>query len=214
MHIRIGLGLLLIGAGCGEMTAEPIRSASLAITSVDIEAEESSDPYACQVSRVGAGNPDGLYPFVSLGELAYAGTCENALPGALNGCWYTGDSSCEQEGRECGGFIGSTDTATGEYKVSGGQHMLCSYPCVADDQCPAAATGNARPACMHGAEFDPATEGGQCMLRCDSGETCPDGFLCIDPGLAFGASDGSFTPAPKQCVQLHRLSLTGDPWPQ
>lgn len=214
MHIRIGLGLLLIGAGCGEMTAEPIRSASLAITSVDIVTEESSDPYACQVSRVDASSLEEPYPFLRVGELAYAGTCKSPLAGALDRCWYTADADCEREGRECGGFTGSTDTAAADYRVTGGQHMLCAYPCVADDQCPAAATGNASPACMHGPEFDPATEGGQCMLRCDAGQTCPDGFVCVDPGVAFGASDGSYTPAPAQCVQFHRLSLNAEPWPR
>ena len=90
------------------------------------------------------------------------------------------------------------------------QHMLCAYQCVADAECPAPGTGTARPACMHGPEFDPATLSGQCMLRCDAGETCPDGFVCADPGLAFVASDGSSTAAPAQCVQFHRLTLSGE----
>jgi hypothetical protein len=39
------------------------------------------------------------------------------------------------------------------------------------------------------------------MLGCANGETCPDGFVCIEPGLSFGLSDGTQWPAPAQCVQ-------------
>jgi hypothetical protein len=87
--------------------------------------------------------------------------------------------------------------------------MLCAYQCLAGTECPAPHSGTARPACMHGPEFDPATLSGQCMLRCDAGETCPDGFVCVVTGLDFVASDGSST-CPAQCVQLQRLTLSGE----
>ena len=79
--------------------------------------------------------------------------------------------------------------------------MLCEYPCVSDEQCPAPSSGNARASCMRHPEFNPLTDGGSCMLGCGNGEACPDGFVCIEPGLAFGQSDGSDWPAPAQCVQ-------------
>lgn len=213
MH-RIIIAISIIGLGCGEVTAEPIRSASLAITSVDIEAAASSDPYACDVTPVDPSDPGELVPFVTLGELGYAGTCQDAGAGTPSQCWYTADNDCASEGRECGGFYGQPDAATGGWQLSGGQHMICPHRCVADEQCPAGDTGTARPACMHAPEFNPELEVGQCMLACDSGETCPDGFVCVEPGIAFGASDGSFTNAPRQCVQLHRLTLTGRSTPR
>jgi hypothetical protein len=233
MKLRICIGSIILAVGCGEVAAEPIRSASLAINSVDIEPNASDDPYACQVRQVdgseaeepstpvrennipsahspaNASEPGGPEPFVSVGELSYAGTCKNPAPGNLSTCWYTNDITCGQDGRDCGGLT-SQHTATGASQLTVGQHMLCAYQCVADAECPAAGTGTARPACMHGPEFDPATLSGQCMLRCDAGETCPDGFGCVEPGLDFVASDGSSTPAPAQCVQFHRLTLSGE----
>lgn len=239
MNIRIGFGLLILGVGCSETTVEPIRAASLAITSVEIEPEESSDPYACKVAPIDPSAPpeppppsvressipsatvpvedaplEGLQPFLRLGDLLYAGTCQSKAPGASSQCWYTGDVSCDQEEGDCGGFVGSLDPVTGDYQVTGGQHMVCASPCVADEECPAAGTGTARPACMHAPEFNPVTESGQCMLACDNGETCPDGFICVDPGVTFVSSDGTQTPAPAQCVQFHRLTLSSDPWPR
>lgn len=233
MKFRIFIGSIILAVGCGEVTAEPIRSSSLAITGVDIEPEASNDPYACKVRQLDGSeaeepstavrennipsihsptndnDPRGPDPFVSVGELSYAGTCKNPAPGNSNTCWYTNDINCEQDGRDCGGLT-SHDTPTGAYQLTVGQHMLCNYQCVADAECPAPGTGTARPACMHGPEFDPATQSGQCILRCDAGETCPDGFVCVVPGLTFVASDGSSTPAPAQCVQLHRLTLSGE----
>src|SRR5262245_50435195 len=133
MNERICIATLIagmsLGIGCGEVTAEPIRSASWAITSVEVEAEDSADPYACEVFASDSTNSDERTPFVRLGDLAYAGRCTSPAPGALTQCWYTGDSRCEEAGRECGGFEGSIDTVTGEYRISGGQHMLCSYGC-------------------------------------------------------------------------------------
>lgn len=214
MTMKFWMSALIVCVGCGEVTAEPISSASLAITRVDIDAADSTDPYACQVSQLDTAEQSELTPFARVGELAYAAQCKSPAAGNLNQCWYTNDAGCEGADRECGGFFGGFDTATGDYQLAGGQHMLCAYPCVRDDQCPAAATGTARPGCMIPPDFDPATEGGQCMLRCGSGETCPDGFVCVDPGLSFSASDGTLVPAPAQCVQFQRLTVHGDPTPR
>jgi hypothetical protein len=211
MTMKFWLGALVVCVGCGEVTAEPIRSASLAITRVDIDAEDSQDPYACEVVSTDSAEADELqvFPFVRVGELGYAGRCQNAEQ--TTQCWYTGNTGCERAGGDCGGFSSSIDTQTGEYQLAGGQHMLCPHPCVRDDECPASATGTARPSCMLPPDFNPATDGGTCMLGCGAGETCPDGFVCIQPGLSFSSSDGTNVPAPAQCVQFHRLTLHGDP---
>ena len=215
MNAKIWAGLLVVVSGCGEVTAEPIRSESFAISSVDVDHTESDDAYACDVIDLGAQPSAELQPFVRLGAaLVYAGQCRHAEPGGPNQCWYTGPSDCGAGSTSCGGFEGAFDTASGSYRVTGGQHMLCAYPCVRDDQCPAPSSGTARASCMLPAEFDPATDGGSCMLGCADGETCPDGFLCIAPGLAFTRSDGTTVPAPKQCVQYKALSAQGDPVPQ
>jgi hypothetical protein len=215
MKIKIWTGLLIVGVGCGEVTAEPIRTESLSITRVEIEAADSEDPYACEVLPVSATEPDelDLVSFVRIGDLAYTGRCHHLSPEHPGQCWYTSNLDCAPASAECGGFIGSYDPAADDYQLAGGQHMICPYPCVQDADCPAGSSGTARPSCMHGPVFDPATEGGQCMLGCGSGETCPDGFVCIQPGLAFGAADGTSVPAPAQCVQFHRLTLHGDPTP-
>jgi hypothetical protein len=212
MKFRICIGALIMGLGCGEVTAEPIRSASLAITSVDVEPTSSEDPYSCALVQVDSDDTERL-PIVQLGELAYGSQCTNPAPGGGIGCWHTGDSRCEEAGRDCGGFTGTHDMATGEYTIAGGQHMVCSYGCKQDADCPAPGSGTARVTCMHGPEFDPEVETGQCALACDAGETCPDGFVCIDPGLTFSSASGATAAAPMQCVELHRVTLTGSPYP-
>jgi len=60
---------------------------------------------------------------------------------------------------------------------------------------------------MRWPEFNPATDSGTCMLGCGAGETCPDGFTCVEPGLSIGLSDGSWWPAPAQCVQYKSLVI-------
>jgi len=44
-------------------------------------------------------------------------------------------------------------------------------------------------------------------FECDPGGTCPDGFTCVEPGLSIGLSDGSWWPAPAQCVQYKSLVI-------
>jgi hypothetical protein len=208
------VGASLAGAGCGEVTAEPIRSVSIPITSVDIDEPDLTNPYACEITQTADGAADGLelVPFLTLGALSYAGKCSS--PEQARQCWYTNDMQCQADtDDDCGGFVGRVDPVTGAYELDGGQHMLCPYSCVRDDECPASATGTARPTCMLPPEFDPATDGGTCMLGCGSGEACPDGFVCVDPGLSFSTSDGTLVPAPAQCVQFHRLTAHGDPTP-
>lgn len=204
------MSLLIAVAGCSGMTAEqePTGSDERALSSASADASEASDDaYACKV--VETEQYGELTPFISApsGTPAYAGVCSGPEEGALASCWSTGPRHCDGPNEICGGFSGSQDPATGEFRLSGGQHMLCEYPCVSDDQCPAPSSGTARATCMRSPEFNPATDGGSCMLGCGSGETCPDGFVCIEPGLSFGQSDGSDWPAPAQCVQFKTLTL-------
>ncbi|MEY2930354.1 MAG: hypothetical protein RL033_1103 [Pseudomonadota bacterium] len=226
MMMKFWMSALIVCVGCGEVTAEPISSTSLAITRVDIDVADSADPYACTMLSLDDPDAEGveLHPLVRVGELAYSGRCTS--PEQPRQCWFTGDIACEQTGRECGGFSSSIDPTTGSYELAGGQHMLCPYSCERDDQCPASASGTARPSCMLPPGFNPATDSGTCMLGCGSGETCPDGFVCIQPGLSFSVPDGSLAPdgtplpdgtlvpAPAQCVQFHQLTLHGDPTPR
>src|SRR3954462_11606272 len=120
MTMKMWMGLLMLGVGCGEVTAGPIRAASFSITSVDIAAEDSADPYACEVVQVDATAPapPELFPFTRIGELGYAGSCRNVSPEQPRQCWYTGDARFGQSGRECGGFHGSYDIDTGEYQLA------------------------------------------------------------------------------------------------
>jgi hypothetical protein len=55
---------------------------------------------------------------------------------------------------------------------------LCQAPCVDDGDCSLPPTGTAVPECVE----EPYGPGSPttCLLRCDGGETCPDGMTCTD----------------------------------
>lgn len=218
MHKKIWTSLVLAVA-CGEVAAEPIQmgESSLPITSVEVGDTDSDDAYACEVVETA---PRGASDSVISGFVAvtgfpnYGGRCKHSEElGALEQCWYTGPTDCQAGDPEqpCGGFVGRDyDLEAGTFVLEGGQHMLCEYPCVADDQCPAPSSGTARATCMKHPELDPATGTASCMLGCGNGEVCPDGFVCIEPGLGFGQSDGTVWPAPAQCVQYKPVLLEGE----
>jgi hypothetical protein len=225
MKERIGVVLLVAATGCGgDVVSDPAPSSeelvsdgrlasnegSRAVDEVEHGSPAAAEAYACDVVAVSAGTP---YTFVSLGKEAYAGFCSQTSAPAPVGCWYTGPRSCDSTG-PCGGFRGSRDSVTDVFTLQGGQHMLCEYPCVSDSDCPAPSSGTARASCMRSPEFNPATDGGSCMLGCADGATCPDGFVCIEPGLAFGLRDGSSWPAPAQCVQYEAITMMGSPYPE
>jgi hypothetical protein len=201
--------IALASTACGEVTAEPIQvgATSFSVSEVEIEDVDSEDAYACEVVTVPPRGSDGseVTPFISVGTLAYGAVCRATT--SPQQCWYTGPRDCGTESDDCGGFVGSVDLDTGVATLEGGQHMLCAYPCVSDADCPAPGSGTALATCMLHPEFDPRTDGGSCMLGCGDGETCPDGFVCIQPGLGVSQSDGSVWPAPAQCVQYKPVTL-------
>ena len=189
-----------VAAACGVQTAEPI--AITPPTEVILVEDGSTDPYACATIEVpdefneidghtvvafatGFGGGDGVG-----GEGAdYAGVCKQTH----ESCWYTGISGPCPVTPGCGGFF--YDPATDTW--SGGMHMTCKYACATDADCPAPATGTARAACS------PLTN--SCALVCAGGETCPDGFICIESVLSFVNADGKLSRAPRQCVQFKEL---------
>ena len=190
--------LLLTGvavAACAKMTADPIVTSP--IQGVIASDDHSTDPYACAVVEVppGASEIDGA-PVVRFvggfggaggnGGTGYAGICKQTR----QMCWYTGDLSPDCA-PNCGGW--SVDGNV----VHGGQHMVCEYICETDADCPAPATGTAPATCLQAIHA--------CAVSCANGETCPDGFICIQPGLGIGTADGGVMYVPKQCVQYKRI---------
>ena len=201
----IAFALAATGAACGIQTAQPIAITPL--TEIVVVDDGSTDPYACAVVEVPdpINEIDGhtVYAFINgvgggdgLGGAGggYVGVCRQTR----EGCWYTGtpgypDHPCTPGAPGCGGY--SYDPATDTW--NGGQHMACKYACATDADCPAPATGTALAACS------PLTN--TCALVCAGGETCPDGFICIQSALSFANSDGTVTRPPRQCVQFKEL---------
>jgi hypothetical protein len=196
----LALALAAAGAACGTQTAEPIAVTPL--REVVLVDDGSTDPYACatievpdQVNEIdghtvpafasGFGGGDGVG-----GEGAdYAGVCKQTR----EACWYIGTAGPCPVSPNCGGFF--YDLASDTY--SGGMHMTCKYACATDADCPAPATGTARAACS------PFTN--RCVLGCAGGETCPDGFVCVQSALTIRNSDGTISRPPLQCVQFKEL---------
>ena len=50
---------------------------------------------------------------------------------------------------------------------------LCTRGCTSDEECPSAATGGAVPFCE-------LANSDSCLLRCDGGQSCPDGMTCVE----------------------------------
>ena len=199
----VALALAAAGAGCGVQTAQPIVVAPLdPDPGVVLVEDGSTDPYACAVVEVpdpineidghtvvafisGVGGGDGIGGAGS----GYAGVCKQTH----DGCFQTGTPGPCPGTPNCGGF--SYDPATDTW--NGGQHMVCKYLCATDADCPAPATGTAHATCS------PLTN--SCALGCAGGETCPDGFVCIQSALAFLGSDGTLVRPPLQCVQYKEV---------
>jgi hypothetical protein len=160
---------LLGSLACGDIAAEPIRTQGpAALSSVGTE---SDDPYACELVPTGASSG---YTYRDV----YTPICK--LTGA----------PCLAEGS--GGRMVSPG-ATNHIDVE----MVCEHFCQVDGDCPAPETGTAVATCLWLAEPSPENQYGECVLSCDAGETCPDGFACRESrgGNAYGTW-------PKSCVAL------------
>ena len=55
---------------------------------------------------------------------------------------------------------------------------MCAAPCMTDDQCPAAPSGDATPTCVQTSGVT------RCLLDCDETTTCPPGMMCAAPTFA------------------------------
>jgi hypothetical protein len=121
--------------------------------------------------------------------VGYGGVCKQTP----DGCWLMNNAAgpCPVS-PGCGGFFYDPATDT----LNGGQHMVCEYGCATDADCPAPATGTAHATCS------PYTK--KCALECAGGETCPDGFVCIQSALTF-VTDGTISRPPRQCVQYKEV---------
>jgi hypothetical protein len=140
-------------AGCGDIAADPIQAREPdKLASVGTNSE---DPYACE-----------LIP-----------------TGATSGYWYRDVYTplCKLTGELCladGNASRTVDPVTELISNHMDVEMVCDHRCQADSDCPAPETGTAVATCLLPAEVSDEYPFGACVLSCDAGETCPDGFHC------------------------------------
>lgn len=197
------LGMIWLAGAAGACTNATVRPIETSvIKTLDAGDIDSRDPYACQVEIVPlaatASGGGALSSFAQDSSGYYVGVCRRTG----TGCWLTTDLSCN--GGRCGGF--TYDPATND--LVGGQHMVCAYSCNVDSDCPQPASGTAVATCVSPAGTYPG--GGSCAIGCGAGETCPDGFICAQPGLSFTSASGALVPYPKSCLQYEALSIPRD----
>lgn len=213
--------LVTVSVACGQVAAEPIQAgeSSLSITGSGVEDVDSDDVYACEVVETAPrGTPDPeIAGFIGLPPLPdYGGRCKQARMGALTQCEYLqgpggnclpGENHRGDPQSPCGGAVGKNyDTEAGTFTLEAVQYMVCHYPCVTNDECPAPGSGTARGLCLHDPNYSDEYANSYCQLACEDGETCPEGFVCI-PGPRFGLSDGTFRQYPAQCAQPHTVVI-------
>lgn len=151
------LGFAAFGAvGCGSIAANPIEKRSPGeLTS----ASESDDPYACEVIATGDGVARSWVEEYSI-------VCKSA------------DVPCSAGGYGQYHLEPQTGVVTGYQELA----MACEHPCRIDSDCPAPASGTGVASCfIHPANPTP-DPAGVCIVRCDGGRTCQDGFACSDNG--------------------------------
>jgi hypothetical protein len=85
--------------------------------------------------------------------------------------------------------------------------MVCEHRCQSDSDCPAPDSGTGVATCLFFA--DPSVEDGTCVVSCDNGETCQDGFQCRE---SRGGND--YATWPRTCVgQPVGIDYGGPPAP-
>lgn len=139
---------------CGNITADPIQKPASEPLPLNVE---SNDPYACEVVQTG----DGL---ATRWREEYSPLCK--LTGTP--CQYRGGGTYH------------ADAATGQVTGHADLEMWCEHPCQTDSDCPAPETGTAVATCFVHPNDESPDPVGTCIVRCDGGETCQDGFGCID----------------------------------
>ena len=160
MNSRTLTFLLLTSAvtgaiGCGSIAADPIEDP----TPAELEGlnVDSNDPYACEVVQTGDGS-------ATRWREEYSPVCK--LTGTP--CQYRGGGTYQ------------ADTATGRVTGHNELQMWCEHPCQTDADCPAPESGTGVATCLVHPADESADPVGTCIVRCDGGETCQDGFGCID----------------------------------
>jgi hypothetical protein len=164
--LLLSAGSMLALSGCGDISVEPIRAKAPAGVSPVFD---SDDPYACELVR----NDQPLTHYAGDGF----------------------DSNCKATGNWClrtGSRSFATDLETGEVSVHQEFAMVCQEPCQVDSDCPAPESGTAVASCFFFHEPSPENPVGTCIVRCDSGERCQDGFECH---ASLGHSDYAVWPA-------------------
>jgi hypothetical protein len=162
---------------CGDIAAEPIRAQGpAALSSVGTHSE---DPYACELVPTGASSG---YSYRDV----YTPICK------LTGAPCLADGSGSR----------TVDPVTGQITNQSDLRMVCEHLCQVDSDCPAPETGTAVATCLWLAEPSPENQYGECVLSCDAGETCPQGFECRDSrgGSAYATWPQSCVGAP---VSIH-----------
>lgn len=138
--------------GCGSISADPIQARpSELVTAGGL----SNDPYACEMLKTGDGS-------ASFWEEEYSPVCK--LTG--NSCAHGGISGYQE-------INGETKLVTGHLELQ----MVCEHLCHTDSDCPVPESGTAMASCfINPGSYAPDT--GVCIVSCEGGETCQDGFEC------------------------------------
>lgn len=158
----LALTSAILGAvGCGSISADPIEKPSP--SELESLSVESNDPYACEVVQTGDG-------FATRWQEEYSPLCK--LTGTT--CQY----------RDGGSY--QADTATGRVTGHIDLQMWCEHPCQTDSDCPAPESGTGIATCFVHPNEESENPVGTCIVRCEGGETCQDGFGCIDEPPASG----------------------------
>lgn len=112
-------------------------------------------------------DPDANYPFCQLSDVPSG----NTRAAWMERCRYSVRYDSHQEIDGAGvGVLGWVGEATDESETDPMNFCLCLVGCRHDGDCESPETGDAQAVCLDGS----------CMIRCEEGETCPDGMMCSE----------------------------------